>query len=426
MKQKIINPVPESHLRRVKWLDVRAVVKKVNPDLAEIIDDLNPDIDLTVGKYTYGAIIASGAAKQKFPNFLVLHNSCEFFWEYRERPITSRVIKASEIAIGQFDSNLQDNALWKLSSGGQNVFMPAKISDYDRHKKLQTHFGFEVNRPLQFQDQVQVFNLIANSHRVSEKWHCEILFFTDEWLLKYQHDPDWLPFYNYLLQQTLDQKTKQTAHIETFNLISSILQYEKSIKLNVNQIEAVMQLFMLALNEIPGFMVLQNENLAPLKLLQHTYLEHYKLRQYEPLIMGPGYLDETDQHSEAIYFAMNYRNFCQFAPPENKFASNAKEFYQVKWAFEKIVDFIKTKDYLAPEHAICQALNNVDFTFYHPGTEMYEDFIPTEEIPLYDKAFAASLEKGFQFPARSSFFNGCVQLRRLSLTDPPSTLANIP
>lgn len=413
MKKKIINPVPQSELQLIKWPQVRSRIEEVNPKLAKIIDTLNPSFNLTLGKYSYGAIIASGEDKKNLPNFLVLNKSCEVFWEYRSRPITARIIKAGEIALGNLNSEAWQHPLWKLSAGGKNVFIPAKISDYERHKKLQDYFGFEVNRPFQFYEQRHVFSLIANSNQVADPWQCEVLFFGEEWF-QYQDDPAWQPFYKYLLQEALQHDSQLKAYHPIFDLVMSIFQQEKSKKLSINQIQGIAQLFMLALNNTPGFTPLQDDSMMPLKLIQSAYLECYKLKQYEPIVMGPGYFNETGQNREAIYFSMNHRNFYQFAPSENNFASHAKEFYQLYWAFEKFINFIKTKNYLHPEHKISQLIKNTEFMFYHPGSPTYQDFIPTEEIPFNNSAFAKSIEKGFQFPAKSSFFNGSIQIKNSS------------
>ncbi len=415
MKAKAINPIPTSEIKVVKWHEVREKLIRANPVLAKIIDRLSPEnLTFTYGKYSYGADIASGAEGHKFPSFLVLEKSCEVYFEYHDRPMTYKLIKEGQINLG--DSNLNNeglnwqHSLWRLSAGSQNVFMPAKISDYDKHKKLQDHFHFEVNRPLRLEDQRHIFKLLANSASEDERWKCELLFFNEEWFSHF-HDPSWQFFYNYLLLED-SKHNLLTKHSYLCGLLMSILQEEKSIKFSASQIEQIAQLLLIAQNAIPGYIPLTNEMIMPVKTIQESYINIYKLENYAPIILGPGFLDDNPLFENA-YFSLGYRCYYNFSPPDNKTASAAKEFFYFRWAFEKLIDFLKNKNYLAQEHPLRKLVIKNHFNFYHPGSEIYQDFETSENIPLNDKVLADTLKGGFKFPYKSNFFNGCVQIKRI-------------
>ncbi len=410
----ISSPTAATEQRTVFWKNIRNRVKKVNPILTKIIDDLSPDtLPLTLEKYNYGAIIAEGARGGSFPTFLVLDKSCEVFFEYATHLMMFRLIKAGEMGIGNMAPHAPDwqNSLWKLSSGGQNVFLPAKISDYDKHKKIQDHFGFKVEHPLLLDDQRHTFNLIANSAKVEDQWQSEILVFDECWL-QHKDDPAWDQFYHYLLQEELRHHGRiSESHI--FYLMTGILQAERDLKLTISQLSEMTQLIMMMLNVTPGFIALTDESVMPVKLIQNAFTEHYNLKNYMPTIMGPGYLRDTDHLRQAIYFALNHQCFFQFAPRENGSESHANAFFTFYRVFVKLLHLIQTKDYLHTDNLIYQKINSTEFNFYHPKSEGYRGFKPTTEIPLQDRVFAEAQEHGLQFPAKSHFFYGCVQIKKI-------------
>lgn len=401
----------------VLWKNIRSKVKKVNPVLAQIIDDLSPDtLPLILKKYNYGEIIAEGAHNCCFPTFLVLEKSCEVFFEYATHSLMFRIIKAGEMGIGNQAPHAPDwqNSLWKLSSGGQNVFLPAKISDYDKHKKIQHHFGFKVDHPLLLNDQRHTFNLIANSTKVEDQWQSEILIFDENWL-HHKDDPAWQHFYHYLLQEELRHHGPiSESHI--FYLMTGILQSEKDLKLTVSQLSEMTQLIMMMLNVAPGFIPLTDDSIMPVTLIQSAFTEHYNLKNYTPTIMGPGYLRDTDHLRQAIYFGLKHPCFFQFAPRENESESHASEFFAFYRVFVRLLDLIKNKNYLHADNLLYQKINSTEFNFYHPNNTGYRGFKSTTEIPLRDRVFAEAEARGLQFPAKSHFFYGCVQIRKAATT----------
>ncbi len=418
MNPTIINLTTSVESREVSWAKIRARVKKVNPTLAKIIDNLDPGtLQLRVEKYNYGAMIAEGSTRKIFPTFLVLDKSCEVFFEYATHLIMYRLLKAGEMGIGSMTEHAPDwqNSLWKLSAGGQNVLLPLKISDYDKHTKIQKHFGFQAEQPMLLHDQRHTFNMIANSPKIEERWQCEILLFDDAWF-QHKHDPAWEHFYQYLLEEELRHHGR-VSHSHIFYLMTGILQEERGLKLTIRQLTEMTQLIMTTLNVAPGFIALTDESIMPVKLIQNVFTEFYNLKNYSPILMGPGYLRDTNDLTQAIYFALNHQCFFQFAPRENNSESKASELHTFYRIFYKLLDLIKTKNYLHTDSLIYQKIDSTEFHFYHPGHKEYKGLQPTSNIPLRDRVFAESKEKGLQFPEKSHFFNGCIQIKKL----PPGT-----
>lgn len=409
----ITNPSPKAEYKNVSWQSIKNDVKKVNPELANIINALpTKNLNLKLGTYSYGALIGSGTDENNTPPvFLVLEKACELFLTYKQQYIPFKIIKRGEIC---FPAKALKKRLpswqhehWSISAGARNVFMLPSISDAEKHNNLQKKLNFEIKKPSQLHDQWETFRLIANSGHKQEDWECKVLFFEDDWF-KNHEKKDWSNFYNYfgnLAYQTTDSAESQYL----IQLLMSIFQKEKPVNLTTSQIEQITHLLMLSFDGIPGFTPLTDNELMPVKLIQNIYSNVYKLENYPPIIMGPDYFNEIIKAGKSIYYSHNYRCFYSFSPKVNKFSTTAKNFYRLLWAFKKALDFLKSSNSLHNNNALKHLTETHQFNFYHPGSKTYDEFLSPKLIPEQDKTIMQKRDK--KFPHKIDFLNGCIQIR---------------
>src|SRR3990167_9836182 len=112
----IRNPEPSSHSTEVFWVDVREAVSTVNPELASIIDLLDPRHPLLLTEYDYGFMVANH--ESKLAPRLILHNTCELFFDYKDKNPIYRIYQPGDILFADQALGLNtwfyQNTCWRL------------------------------------------------------------------------------------------------------------------------------------------------------------------------------------------------------------------------------------------------------------------------------------------------------------------------
>ena len=401
---------------KITWKDGRAHVSKVNPSLAKIIDDLSPDdkLSLELRHFHYGEEIAS---PDNARSFLVLQKSCETFFEYEGKPKTYDILKPGEMGLagalfGQ-STPLCQSQDWKITAGGRSVFMLPKISDKELHRKMEKAHNFSATKPDEPHMQWNVFKELAYAARENSDWICQVLFFDDAWRA-HASDPAWARFHSFLFNQS-QQHQGSYEQMTLLKMAIGMAQKERKVNFTLHQTEGLLYLFSLGLGTTPGFKVSQDEELLPLQLIQHSYFEHYGLKEYAPLILTPDYLDWKNQDEMPLYTSFNNPTSYFLSPKTNKRLSNAKELNQLIGCLKKVRDFILNKKFISEASPLYQLMLACDFTFYHKN---YEGYSPRLTSPdLLSQQNSAHMQKWHQsnrtFPIHSSFWQGCASIRPL-------------
>ncbi len=394
------------------WENIRAKVAKVNRPLAEAIDKLNPDksLSLEIGTFKYGEEIIS--AYQPRP-FLVLEKSCELFFEFGERPKTFAMFRPGEMAFSEelFGNQAQawSSQDWKITAGARSAFMPAKISDYQYHKKIQKALNIDSEKPDQFHDQWNVFREIAQAPIIKSNWKCQVLFFGQSWG-DYQHDPAWQSFYH-ILNQKYQRSYNAHLSLTTITRAMNRIQHERPIRFTLLQSEEILYLLSLGLGHTPGFKVAQNEEALPLKLLQSTYLEHYKLKDYAPLILTPAYFDWMNPNETPLYASISYSTSHYLPFKTNTALTNVQELESLVWGFKKLHTYLLNNDFLTENSQLHQFLSAYEYIFYHKKDS--GDFYSPKLLTEHDNGLMKGWDQEkFQFPIHSTFWQGSVAIKK--------------
>ncbi len=396
---------------KTSWNNVRARVAQVNKPLADAIDKLDPDsnlLPLEIGTFQYGDEIISPDNPQ---TFLPIQKSCELFFEFEKKPKIFTLFQPGELALPEYLTPNQPQSCttqdWKITAGARSALMPAKISDYEGHKKIRKALQIDIDKPDHFHNQWGVFKEISQSKHANSKWECDVLFFDRAWG-EHMYDPAWQAFQN-LINQKYQKNHK--AHIDLTNIKRAIgrVQHDKMIHFPLVHAEAMLHLLSLGLGHTPGFRTAKNENDLPLKLLQSTYTELYGLKNYAPIILTPSYFDWTNPKETPLYSSFNYSTSHYISPKTNQAQTNVKALEALIWTYKKLHGFLMNQDFLAENSEMHQFLQSCEYTFYHNNG----DFASPDLIHQQD----STLMKGwntdqFRFPVHSAFWQGCVGITR--------------
>ena len=401
--------------KKTSWSNVREKVAKVNKPLADAIDRLNTDntlLPLEIGTFRYGDEIISPDSPQ---TFLPLQKSCELFFEYEDKPKTFAVFRPGEMAFSEalFSQHPQawSTQDWKITAGARSAFMPAKISDYQYHKKIQRALNIESDKPDQFHKQWNVFREIAQAPATKSNWECKVLFFDQSWG-NYHHDPAWQSFYH-LLNPTYQRSHGAHLNMTTVTRAMNRIQHERPIRFSLLQAEEILYLISLGLGHTPGFKVAKNEEEMPLKLIQSTYLEHYGLKDYAPLILTPAYFDWTNPKETPVYASINYSTSHYLPFKTNTALTNIQELELLVWGFKKLHSYLLKNDFLVENSQLYQFLSACEYVFYHKKDK--DAFVSPQLLADHDPGFMQGWDGDkFQFPMHSPFWQGCVSIKRTS------------
>ena len=237
-------------------------------------------------------------------------------------------------------------------------------------------------------------------------WECQVLFLDSSWqalnliLMQQEQQRQLIQDELMLLQRAigLAQRSKQGYHS----------------KFGLTQTEQLLYLFHLGLGHTPGFKAAQSEDALPLQLIQSTYIKHYGLKDYAPVILAPAYFDWTSSDETPLYASLNYSTAHYHSPQANTAKTHAKALGHLAWGCKKLQTFLHKKDFLTEGSQLHQFMQSCEFTFYHK--EANAGFTSPEVIHLHDSTFMRDWDaECFQFPAHSLFWLGGVGVRRAKI-----------
>ena len=308
-------------IQELVWDDVRQDIISTNSELVDIIDQISPSKEYTIFKvkYPYGTKIlkegllylpdkhgnllpiteCSSDIRKKLgynldsnPVSIVLNNSVELFLSLEDRivPFYGLIPAGSLFGAWKVVSpgiSHHPVFLWDMTAGARSIFMLPKITESGAHDKLRKKMHLTAEKPKTLLDHWGIFKQIANNYQVKDPWHTELLFFSKKWFEQLD-DKAWESFNYYILKKAWDSgKFGRSEFI--WDLIFSLIQKRRHIKPSPHIDDTVKRILAISVGIFPGFApapALDN-NAAPIDLLQQSYMEYYKLKDYAPIIMQP-------------------------------------------------------------------------------------------------------------------------------------------
>ncbi len=442
-----------SSIEETTWQNIRAEVLSLNPELAEIIDYLNPGASLTLFKvrYPYGSeILKSGTlylpnklgqlvpitdssilshVKENLgynlfskPVTFVLKNVLELFVETKGRDVATIPLYGHEAAApGRLfgtQSVLSGNPsyypkfIWNMTAGARSIFMLPKISEVARHNRLKKLYGLQVDVPKSLINHWQVFREISASEAFLEPWHVELLYFSKKWFNRL-NDPAWLRFSNYLYKLAWKESAFWRNRL-CCDLIFPLIHQSSYVKASRYIDETVRHLLAMSTGAVCGFAPATESSMAPIKGLQEVYLNEYNLKEYHPTIMQPSSIDLKSKNTLPIYYSLRFANAAEFSSKSNERTSLITEMSQIASLLKRYIHELLSGKFNLTTTLLDQAIRQVAFDFYHINPENHGNVIESKHLEKQDNRFLQTLQNDFvgTFPEHSPFFKGCIKVSR--------------
>jgi hypothetical protein len=427
-------------LEKLTWEQIAPKIRKLNPKMAQAIDQVNPSHDLRLYKvrYPYGAnllqdgffylpnaagklvpIIDDSLASEikrdlsynhkTNPVSINLENTSEIFIKLSDRIIPYSLIKPGQLlgAWGVFDPAISHHpmTIWGMSSGSRSAFMLPKISDLVAHRRLQKDFNVSSAPPKNLMDHGLIFKELFASRNNNSDWCCEILFFSKQWF-DHLDKPGWMPLKCYLLE-TIWKKSDFMRNDPLWNLIYSVTQKANVISPNPYVTNMVKQLFNVAKGALLSFVPANNNSCGPIDFIKSVYVDgSYQLKDYLPTIMVPHLFDA----SMPSYFAPSYSTAMEFSLKLNSRPSLITDLKQIQESLVAYAHGIINSELRLQDSLVYKMVSETEFKFYHSSPDVSDAMIPSANMPNHDLAFMQDLKKypRRKFASTGPFVRACI------------------
>lgn len=432
---------PIIDVEEVCWDEVRDEVYKVNLELAEICDSINPGKQHTLLKikYPYGSkIVDKGVFNlplvntellsindRSMPFFLrekltycsiplsvILDNNTEVFVEARGGATPLNFFKPGDL-FGVFESmdfltDNQSSPIWSVTAGARSAFMVPRITDTIGHNRMKKEFGIGHDVPTHLSDQWAIFKDICNHPIHRGKWYNTILVFTDSWFQKNSEEGSWRKFYQYLFKLSWKQ-LQLLRDVTEFSLLWSSFGDEinnRNLKPRPYLVDTIKHLVSIANGSGVAFKPATDETALPVSIIQNAYMDFYNLKDYIPTVMQPCKLQGKEK---LAYYSLAFPTVLESSPFVKNAPSLIEDERDLKRLMETFLRTIKQGDMINP-------IKHVTYEFFHTHLDQYGEIQESNTILEDDPRFIFMFSERHQsrlFCATSPFFRGCI---RISIT----------
>ncbi|MBL4647982.1 MAG: hypothetical protein JKY13_03380 [Gammaproteobacteria bacterium] len=429
-----------------QWRDVRRSLKKVSPQLTTIIDelDVNDNYTLFVATYPFGSEILqegklcvpnqqgkivslndgsiSADIQQKLgynlgsnPVSVILKKSLEVFMIFENYTVpmygllpSGEIFGTARVLSPGFSQ--QPAFLWNMTAGSRALFMLPKISKQSSHHRLVKQFNLKTLPPKNLVDHWDTFKAIMHHESCVDIWQVEVIYFPAIWFEQLD-DEAWIKFKSYLLQAAR-KSSEYWRHQFVWELIFSIIKKRKNIKPDPHIEDTVKHLIAMSTGSVCGFIPAVDDVAAPISELQRIYLDVYRLENYAPIIMHPGFFSLYHE-SAPIYYSLQYASSLKFSPKNSQRQTVINDLYQTASLLNKYIQEIKEGELNIDQTPLDDVSDKAIFDFFHSDETQYPNIYSSKNIPEEDCRFLNGFsEKNNQFPHRSSFVRGCVRIKQ--------------
>ncbi len=430
-------------IEELYWQDARDDIVAVNPDLAKVIDNMDPSKEYTLFRvrYPFGALIldegrfllplvngnivsiddplvpkntrARLAYNRSNPAGVMINNAAELFMKLGEHVIPFSMMSPGKIfglwrALDPQFSYHQEH-VWSICSGARSLLMMPKISDAISHRRLQREYGLRIAPAKNLHDQWQLFTELANRPQFPQPWHTEILFFSNTWFEE-KDDDAWIRFHHFLLRQSW-----YTAYFWRnqfiWDFIFSRAQVNRNLKPNPYLADTAKYLLAVGEGVAPGFKIATDDMAAPISTMQQIYLESYQLKNYAPLFMHLKHFDIHDYH-HPVYYSLQYPTTSDFSLKSRRLSSAMEELREIRHIMRSVQAEILSGKLNMGNTPLYELANVVDFQYYHSDKDQFGEISSSKNLPEHDPAIQSQLAKfpGRVFPETSPFVRGCIRI----------------
>jgi len=332
-------------LEVVTWCEVRARVKKVNAQLADLIDRFKPTDDylFVLARYSFGQLMIANGKLQvpvlggmdalpidsstvctkiaglldynSIPLTLILNKKSEIYYESQDRVMPTKVLeKGSLFGLWEhFDPPLPVlvKSIWNVSAGVRSTFMLNKVSDKVAHKRLQKSIGIKGYAPNSLLSQHKIFKEMVCLNEGND-WSMEVLYFSKQWVkIAENASYESLAISNYFLEQAWKQSynCRNNMAFDLARDIFAIAVTNKNIKPKPLILNTLKHLLTMLDGFYPGYAPAMNDEGLPRDFICMAYKNYYMLNP--TIIMEPKHLCGIN---DPIYYSLQLPTLLENAP----------------------------------------------------------------------------------------------------------------
>lgn len=425
-------------LEILTWKDVRDQVRKVNPELATVIDEFAPDNEFQIVKacYSFGVLLLNegnfflpdvashqeGVLKKakellsysnSIPVGMVLDKSLELFLKVDHKNIPYSLIQKGKIFglwASLYDLEFADfGKLLSISAGARNLMMVPKISDSDGFKYVKREFNISLPAPKTLEEQWNIFVQLANHDKFPRHWEAEVIFFSKKWLEK-TNDPKQKLFREYLMGTIWEDVIVLRKQL-LFDLTSSLVIATKNLKSNPYLADTIKHLYAIGIKAYPAFVFADDDSAAPITEFQNIFLDLYGLH-YCPVMAHSGYFSATNAKKPS-YYTLELPTLMSFSPKSRKITSKLDDIREIKYVMDAVAQHILDNSSGLRKTAIHKWIQTVKYEYFHSETDRYnESIMHVSKLPNEDTNLSANLRKfkKLRFSSASPFIRGCIKI----------------
>jgi hypothetical protein len=431
-------------LKKKFWSEVRPEVRKINPELSSLIDEVRPGdecffyeaeyeyADLMLEKGSWFLPLEGGGTialtdprvPKKIvkelnynmytnPTLIILNKTVECFLELptNSQPYSASTLKPGDlIGLSQVIQGIPEDSaikpqtsIWNMSAGVRNAFFIHKISDTSGNTRLHRLFELPMNKPKTLDDHWHFFR---NIYRQSiGEWKCKVLMFSKSWFIHFE-DKAWRGLKLYFCQR-LQEMMGFWSNSLSWNIGLSQVHFLKNINTSSLAASVAKHLMAVATGKILGFSPTTDNNKLPANIITGIYREIYSSSDYLPILMCPETLDY--QKSYPVYVSLQRLNMedCYLY---QGLPSTLKLLDEVQYTLKKYLDVIKKQNTLVDAPYLKAIAENVSFDFFHSVESTNRYIQDSSKLKKDDRFSAFKTQKNQKFPRAGKFFRGCIRL----------------
>lgn len=443
----------DESLVKVFWQDVRRHVINVNPEFAELVDNLNlpaNEFPLYIARYPYGSSLGGGKGailpnekgklhrlldihfseeimndlgygKDGLPLGMLLDKQMEYFFDLKNQNLTiptkiytpGMFFALNDVLSKRSQHKAVSNVLVSATAGARSVLMLPNISSSTNHLRLKHELKLHHPVPKSLYEHGLLFKEIAENYK--NTWRLELLYFSKSWIDKINTDPLWMSLRLYLERLHHNAFAYGKDHF-FYTIFFSLLQKEANLKVGPNLTDTIRWLFTLATGQVPGYAPGVSNDALPLSDLQYIYSKIYRLEQRLPIIMIPQKFDM--KHGESVYYPLKYPSMPQFSMKMRESSTALEEMRQLWDLLRFFVGEISQKESICAKTILAEVAKTVEFSFFHCDKDSKKIISSSirmlEDDSRFTEVHHSAKVKYPTFPRDSAFLRGCIRLRKKS------------
>ncbi|MBB72331.1 MAG: hypothetical protein CMF50_08030 [Legionellales bacterium] len=430
-----------AYVNEVRWPDIAAKVQRLNPELANLLDDLpkSQQLPLFIATYPYGfEIINSGrfylpnktgnivpldddsipkrqqkALNYNFgsnPVFILMNKSTELYLAPREQQsIPYKIFTAGDIVgtWGILDNDLSlyhPANVWGMTAGARSTFMLPPISHKTFHARLQNTYGIKAPAPANLHNHWHVFRELYQKVPERKPWEVSLLLFSADWF-KSLDKPAFQPLKLYLLEQAWQSSNYLRNHA-LWDFVFSVIKKHAREPIESHIYDIIKHCYSVALGQEIAFEPLTHEDTLPLSLIQTAYVDGpYQLKSYTPTIMGP----KQFSRKKPVYISPYHLTTLEFSGKRTKRRNLMAELTAIEMGLEQVRLTLDDPKLAVKDTLLYRVIADTVIEFFH---YLGLDQRPNLDIANEDKRFDYATNAAFcgDFPYQSEFAKGCIRI----------------